>query len=47
LDAGSSSHALKAADLILIDFAVNDWQTLQDWSGSEEEIQVHGRGAPS
>ena len=44
LDAGSSSHALKAADLILIDFAVNDWQTLQDWSGSEEEIQVHGRG---
>ena len=41
LDAGSS---LKAADLILIDFAVNDWQTLQDWSGSEEEIQVHGRG---
>ena len=44
LDAGSSSHALKAADLILIDFAVNDWQTLQDWSGQEEQIQVHGRG---
>lgn len=43
-DDGSASSYDDAPDLLVIDYSVNDWQSVQDWSGDENEVLVHGRG---